>query len=365
MKSLYIHIPFCKRKCYYCDFVSYAGKEHLIEDYVEAVEREISSPRPDGHPSPSLMERGMNSDDSRKKRVSTIYFGGGTPTLLSENQIIKILEAVRTNLNVDLQAEITIEANPGTVTYEKLKALRRAGINRLSLGAQSFNDRELKCLGRIHTVSEIYESFEAARSAGFENINLDLIFALPNQNLEDWKKNLKEAIALEPEHLSTYNLEVEGWPDRPGEEEELAMYEYAIDHLTSCGFEHYEISNFAKPGKRCLHNLNYWQNGNYLGIGAGAHSHINGKRWGNPDSVEVYNGRVTHPLDDSPNATDQRETLFLGLRLLDGLSLNNFRGFEKEVTELIKDGLLIKDDHHYKLSRQGLYLANLVFEKFI
>jgi oxygen-independent coproporphyrinogen-3 oxidase len=310
-----------------------------------------------------------------------------------------------------------LESNPATADKEKLKTLRELGINRLSIGAQSFNDQHLKTLGRIHNSKDIFRFYDDARSAGFDNINLDLIFALPGQTLAEWKKDLQAAIDLKPNHISTYNLQIEentplwemtksqapnpkqspnpkiqipkrdGEPRRlvsggpqlqlPNEEIELAMYEYAIETLASAGYKHYEISNFAKPGFECQHNINYWKNGNYIGIGAGAHSHLSGKRWSNPNCIEGYmrqasgeTGNVMRDVlritqDDSPDATDQRETIFMGLRLLDGLSVNNFKGYEKEVKELTNDGLLELDGDHYKLSKKGLYLGNLVFEKFV
>ena len=329
--SLYIHLPFCKKKCNYCDFVSYAGKEKLIDEYVNALIRELES----------LLS-------TFYFQLSTIYLGGGTPTLLEPKHFDKIIstlighwlvpskfipssiEGVEGSLVIN-HSEISIESNPATADKEKLKALRELGINRLSIGVQSFNNHHLKTLGRIHSAEEALRFYEDARSAGFKNINLDLIFALPNQTLEEWKVDLQTAFKLEPNHLSTYNLQIEentplwemtksqapnpkqspnpkiqipkrdGEPRRlvsggpqlqlPNEEIELAMYEYAIETLASAGYKHYEISNFAKPGFECRHNINYWKNGNYIGIGAGAHSHLNGKRWANPDSLEAYIGR--------------------------------------------------------------------------
>jgi len=488
--SLYVHIPFCKRKCNYCDFVSYAGKEDFIDEYVETMIREFES-----------------RCSVLCVPCSTVFFGGGTPTLLEPKHFEKILKNVAAtfrspNKNGGLKTaatsenaplEISIEANPGTADLAKLKALRQLGVNRLSIGVQSFNDRQLKTLGRIHDSATAKRFYQDARDAGFDNINLDLIFALPGQTLAEWKRDLATAIALKPEHLSTYNLQIEeGTPfwerfkepspaaanrrtlsqgervmsqadlqntfspphpltqsvpplpegegtsplipvcatpspfgrrcaslahwmrgekvhssgradeglSLPSEDEELAMYEYAIEELTAHGYKHYEISNFAKPGFECQHNLTYWKNENYLGIGAGAHSHVNGQRWSNPNCVEAYIkcwkpeterlGFQQHeetaksrcslrssgiPADDEvvtsgfirrfPSAPDQQETLFLGLRLLDGLPIKEFKGFEKEVAELIEDGLLKEENGNYKLTKQGLYLGNLVFEKFV
>jgi len=373
--SLYIHIPFCKKKCNYCDFVSYAGKEYLIDEYVEALIRELHAltPLPEG------------------EGVKTIYFGGGTPTLLEPHHLEHILNVAATfrlpshhgGLKTAATLEISIEANPATANKAKLKELRQLGINRLSIGVQSFNNKHLQVLGRIHNSKDIFRIYEDAKAAGFDNINLDLIFALPNQTLEEWQEDLKTALSLSPEHLSTYNLIIEeGTPfakmsnaqcpiSNDGktilEEKELAMYEYTIETLRSAGYKHYEISNFAKPGRECQHNLVYWRNENYLGLGAGAHSHINGKRWSNPNCLEKYLSLTPSfsPLTPHSSQQNQGETIFMGLRLLDGIAKDHFQGFEKEVEELTKEGLLTTEKNNLKLTRKGLYLANEVFLHFI
>ncbi len=392
--SLYVHIPFCRKKCSYCDFVSYAGKEELIDEYVEALVKEAAALTQIIENEKLFLNNPLPKGEGLG--VKTIYFGGGTPTLLEPRHFDKIISSIICHLSLDIgHSEISVEANPGTADKAKLKALRSLGINRLSIGVQSFNDKHLRTLGRIHTSSEAIRFYEDARAAGFDNINLDLIFALPGQTLTEWQADLCIALALQPNHLSTYNLQVEEhtplWqicrtptPSSqflvPSEEEELAMYEYTIETLTTAGYKHYEISNFAKPGRECLHNINYWKNSNYLGLGAGAHSHVNGERWANPDNIEEYLGcgwatgmvnsrklkePKTQPYDHSSRSTLQQETIFMGLRLLDGLSVEKFAGFEKEVTELISDGLLERKNGHYKLTPRGLYLGNLVFEKFV
>lgn len=346
MTALYIHIPFCKKKCNYCDFVSCAGKEGLIDDYVQALCREM---------------RGMQD-----AQWETVFIGGGTPTLLSPKHYEKILSSV---LCVPC-SELSIESNPGTADKSKLKALRQLGINRLSIGAQSFNDDYLKILGRIHSSADIFRFYDDARSVGFDNINLDLIFALPGQTFEQWKTDLQTAIFLKPNHLSAYNLQIEentpfyGKVEALSEEAELAMYEYTIETLTATGYNHYEISNFAKPGYECKHNINYWKNGNYIGIGAGAHSHVDGKRWANPDSIEDYIEHRAASFVTSIN-NHKRETIFLGLRLLEGVPIGQFHGFEKEVSDLTEKGLLQRKNGYYRLTRQGLYLGNIVFSKFV
>lgn len=409
MTALYIHIPFCKRKCNYCDFVSYAGKEGMIQEYVKALTRELQSVKLAGN-LPLPEGEGLDA-------VETIYFGGGTPTLLSSQHFERILFASRTS-NL-APREVTVEANPGTVSKAYLKELRQLGINRISLGAQTFNDRHLKTLGRIHDSKQIYRAVEDARSAGFNNINLDLIFSLPNQTLDELKEDIKQALSLQTEHLSTYNLQLEeGTPlgdllgphpvvplpageghlrDKsplplgegnrrgegiklPSEDQEAEMYEYIIETLTANGLRHYEISNFAKPGRECRHNINYWKNGNYLGLGAGAHSHVDGKRWSNPNCLEKYiefwkpetkrlgfqNQEETAKfIRRFPTDLAQRETLFMGLRLLEGLPNDSFAGFEADLADLKTQGLLEEIQGKVKLTKKGLLLANLVFERFV
>jgi oxygen-independent coproporphyrinogen-3 oxidase len=389
--GLYLHLPFCRQKCHYCDFASYAGKEDLIDAYIDTLICEIQA----------LAESFCHP-------LSTIYFGGGTPTLLEPRHFEKILHAINrlrlTTNSLPLtahgsrQIETTIEANPGTVDREKLTALHQLGINRISLGAQTFNNHRLKILGRIHAAKEIYAAVDAARSAGFGNLNLDLIFAIPGQTLAEWKDDLKQALSLNPEHISAYNLQIEDGsrfnvsreagsrhiilnmesgqrstlPPLPTEEEELAMYTYTIETLKVAGYHHYEISNFAKPEYECRHNINYWKNGNYLGVGAAASSHINGNRFDNPRTIEDYLKWVAAPGTKNktaillkPNHPDQGETIFMGLRLLDGLPKENFSGFKKIADQLIEEGLLKTTRHTYRLSRKGLYLANEVFRQFV
>lgn len=358
--ALYVHLPFCKQKCNYCDFVSYANKEELIDAYVETLAQEIK-----------------HRLEALDAPLATIFFGGGTPTLLEPKHYEKIITTIISHSSLVIShSEITIEANPGTADRNKLKELRSLGINRLSIGIQSFHDHHLQTLGRIHSSSQALRFYEDARAVGFENINLDLIFALPNQTFEEWKKDLQQAIALNPEHLSAYSLQIEeGTPfaGQPGlklptEDDALKMYEYTIEALWLTGYKHYEISNFAKAGKECRHNLHYWQMGNWLGVGAGAHSHVDGKLWSNPDNIETYlktpSSNVESAKADETRG-GQKESLFMGLRLLDGLPIGKFQGFEKKVAELIADGLLKEENGNYKLTKQGLYLGNLVFEKFV
>jgi oxygen-independent coproporphyrinogen-3 oxidase len=279
--SLYLHIPFCHTRCHYCDFNTYAGILPLREPYVRALITEVE-----------LAGQLAQLTDGAPRRSRTIFFGGGTPSLLTVTQITRLLAACRKAFAVDEQAEITLEANPGTLSFEQLKGLRAAGINRLSLGSQSFDAELLHTLGRIHTPDEIVLALSNARAAGFTSINLDFMFGLPGQTMQHWKTTLDRALALHPEHFSLYSLIIEEgtlfytWTNEgriiPGDEDLCAdMYEYADERLQAEGYENYEISNWALPGHQSRHNLTYWQNLPYLGMGAGAHSFFGGRRFSN------------------------------------------------------------------------------------
>jgi oxygen-independent coproporphyrinogen-3 oxidase len=370
--SLYIHIPFCKRKCNYCDFPSYAGKEDLISEYLEALKA----------------ESGYISSLYDHPKVRSIYIGGGTPTILTENQIEMLFETIFNDFEVPSKTETTVEANPGTVTKEKLSALRKFGANRISLGAQTFKNDLLRKLGRIHLEHEIAEAFEMIREAGFKNINLDLMFALPGESLKDWSNTLTKAIALKPEHFSVYNLQLEeGTPlynekldgnlKLPDEEDELEMYKTAIDTLSKNGYKQYEISNFAKNGFECAHNLTYWTLEEYIGLGAGAHSYIAGSRIENTSFIDKYLTKDLAKIKTEHKNTkkeNMQEMIFLGLRMIKGFSLNDFTArfgisfrelYKKEIEELESDGLLEIKGKNALLTQKGLFLANEVFKKFL
>ena len=274
--GIYVHIPFCKRKCYYCDFVSYDNKYEKIDSYVEIVKKEIED---------------TSNEFTKNHIVSTIYFGGGTPSFLESKYIKLLLENIRRNFNVSSNAEITLEVNPGTITEEKLKTYQMCGINRLSIGLQTTNDNLLKKIGRIHTYSEFLSTYNLARKLGFSNINVDLIFSLPDESLDDLKLDLEKIIELSPEHISTYSLIVENGTkikelieenadgyNLPSEDIERQMYWYIKNTLEEKGYRHYEISNFAKEGYESKHNLNCWNQKEYFGFGAAAHSFIDGIR---------------------------------------------------------------------------------------
>lgn len=374
--GLYLHLPFCISKCPYCDFNSYQLKEdNQISSYISALYQEIKA----------------YSQKLNKSNIKTIYLGGGTPTILSGIQIYNMLEFCKDKFIIDKNAEITIEANPGTLDGEKIKLLIESGINRLSLGAQSFDDLFLKKLGRIHNTQDIIDSYYLAREKGFNNINIDIMFALPDQTIKDLQITLKKAVSLKPDHLSLYNLTIKAGTEYyrkykggklklPTEDEDYDMYNWAINFLEKNVFEHYEIANFARPYKRSMHNLIYWQNKPYLGIGAGAYSFIKGYRYMNYENParyikEIMSGKL--PVDNGEKLSLRKrmiETIILGLRTKDGVGFRKYKTrfgvnlndiFSKQVNKLVNLGLLQKDDFKIKLTKRGIFLANIVFREFV
>src|SRR6266566_2837689 len=374
--SLYLHIPFCHTRCHYCDFNTYAGILPLREPYVRALITEIE-----------LAGQLAQLADGTPRRSRTIFFGGGTPSLLTVEQITRLLAACRAAFAVDEQAEITLEANPGTLSTEQLSGLRAAGINRLSLGSQSFDAELLHTLGRIHTAEEIVQALSNARAAGFRSINLDFMFGLPGQTMQHWKTTLDRALALHPEHLSLYSLIIEEgtpfytWTHEgritPGDEDLCAdMYEYADERLQAEGYENYEISNWALPGHQSQHNLTYWRNLPYLGMGAGAHSFFGRRRFStvlNPQEYIRLLNRQQCPEAESETiepAQEMSETAFLGLRTAMGLHLPTFeQRFGVSFTHFAgqrlrpveEAGLLEQKEGWLRLSKRGRLLGNEVF----
>lgn len=378
--SLYVHIPFCRAKCTYCDFNSYPDLDHLFERYVRALQTEIQWVSQD----PSL-------------RVNTIYLGGGTPTVLPPALLGEILDACRRHFTIAEGAEITVEANPGTVDSGYLTGLLEKGVNRLSFGVQSFHDDELRLLGRIHTAAQAMESYCLARQTGWGNINLDLIYGLPRQSLSRWRATLRQAIHLRPNHLSLYCLSVEedtplgqhiAQGELPVPDPDLAaeMYILAEGMLDRAGYVHYEISNWAQPGYECRHNLTYWRNLPYLGLGAGAHSYRDRKRWHNVLSPGEYITRweadwqgPSPPAVEEIEALDEvlevAETMILGLRLVqEGVRLMDFKGrfgrelmavYGQEIREMEQAGLLEVDGERVRLTARGRLLGNEVFQRFL
>ncbi len=378
--ALYLHVPFCHTRCHYCDFNTYAGLLPLREPYVRALLTEID-----------LMGEVARHADGRLRRTRSIFFGGGTPSLLSVKQITRLLAACRQMFAVDQDAEITLEANPGTLNQRHLEGLRAAGINRLSMGAQSFDAHLLQTLGRIHTPGEITQAVQFARAAGFTSINLDFMFGLPEQTMQHRQETLEKAIALRPEHLSLYSLIIEegtpfyDWTAEgriiPADEDLCAdMYEYADERLQAAGYINYEISNWSLPGYHSRHNLTYWQNLPYLGMGAGAYSWFGGKRFSDERDPQAYirQLKARHlPIVESEAAAREQEmseTAFLALRTAMGLHLptfeerfgQSFQSFVGDRLQLVDEaGLLNYEQDWLRLSQRGRLLGNAVFVRLL
>ena len=374
--GLYIHIPYCINKCGYCDFNSHPIKYDEMEAYVDALIVELNY---------------YAKKYSPERIVNTIFLGGGTPTTLSVSQLERILKECEKNFKIATDAEITIEANPATIRTDQLKSIRQTGYNRISVGVQSFDKTELKMLDRAHGVEEIHCTIDRARNAGFNNLSLDLMFAVPNQTLEAWKKNLHQALDKSPEHLSTYNLTIEegtafwkmqsnGKLTMPDNDYQLELYKQTIELLKKNGFHHYEISNFSLPGKECRHNITYWQNTNTLGLGAGASSYMNGVRFKNTNQPAHYIRRVQEnhmPIEYSESLEPRQamgETIMLGLRLLKGINILKFEDrfqtsfksiFGNIIAPLKEKELIIIEQDKLRLSEKGLFLADSVILEFI
>lgn len=372
--GLYVHIPFCIRKCAYCDFTSYPGMEHLFAEYVEALKGEI---------------RAVGSRHS-DVGVSTIYFGGGTPNILASGQLADVLNEIHRQFSVAADAEISTEANPGVLVSRAGFDLS-TGFNRLSLGFQSLHDDELAILGRMHTAADAIQAFEVARSNGFANISVDLMYGIPKQSRASWRQTLENVLALGPEHISLYSLTVEeGTPfyemchagrlELPGDDLEADMYEDAISTLTAAGYVHYEISNFAKPGYECLHNITYWRNESYFGFGAGAVSYLDGVRTANTSELDAYIASIKSGVspvvsnEELVGVASMGETVFLGLRMLRGVDLDAFAQrygvraenvFADQIGNLVKRGLVEIVGGFLRLTDTGLFLGNEAFAEFV
>lgn len=375
--GIYIHIPFCVRKCNYCDFLSFTASEKIKKKYVEALIGEIK----------------YMSHTGRDRLVTSIFFGGGTPSVLDADYIKMIMKAINDNFNVAHNCETTIEANPGTITEEKAEAYRECGFNRISFGLQTTDNDVLKTIGRIHTYEDFLESYEIARKAGFTNINIDMMQALPGQSLEEYVKGLKKVIELKPEHISAYSLIVEEgthlyehlseYPQLPDEDEERQIYYATGEMLENAGYSRYEISNYAKEGYCCNHNMIYWQRGNYLGMGLGASSLLDEVRYKNTSDMEEYltNAGVRSVVEVTEELGEKdamSEFMFLGLRLTAGVSDGEFqRDFGKHIADVygkaieknITLGLLEEyaDGRGmcYRLTEKGVDVSNIVMSDFL
>lgn len=391
--GLYVHVPFCKTKCPYCDFNTYQGIENLIEPFLPAITSEIT----------------CWGDALAYPPVKSVFFGGGTPSYLPQGDIERILVAIQSSFQVDPAAEISIEANPGDLDEAACAGILNQGVNRLSIGVQSLDNDLLNLLGRRHQASEAVEAFQSARQAGFDNVNLDLMYGLPNQSMEQWQKTLSSLIELTPEHISLYALTIEeGTPMHrwaaegkiPEPDSDLAadMYQHAREVLAEAGYHHYEISNWSLPDRACEHNLVYWENGPYLGVGPGAHSRLGDYRFWTVLSPRDYNTKAAtwadsgvQPLADLVETALQgiptlggwehlslettcSETMFLGLRLLDGLNLSEAsaiagtdlaKKFQTPIQECLNLGLLEQDGDCLKLTMQTYLVANQAFTRFL
>ena len=371
--GVYIHIPFCKCKCEYCDFISYCNKDNLIGDYIEAVKKEISL-------------------QNIQSYINTIYIGGGTPSYIDSKYIKEIIKEIKKK-NVHKGAEVTIEVNPGTITEAKLKDYKECGINRISIGLQTTQDELLKKIGRIHDYGQFLETYNLARKEGFKNINVDLMIGLPGQKILDLKESLNRIIKLQPEHISVYSLIVEegtlisrkiqsGELALPNENEERNMYWYVKNTLELNGYNHYEISNFSKKGYESRHNMSCWNQCQYFGFGVAAHSYRDITRYSNIIDINEYikniqkgnlsKNRIIHEIQKESDT--EKEYMLLGLRKIEGVKINDFKAkfvknpiylFRNELKKLSDENLIAVDANTIRLTPKGIDLANLVWEEFV
>lgn len=369
--SVYIHIPFCVQKCKYCDFLSAPSTQENRKQYIAALKREIIN----------------EAAKYREYEIETIFFGGGTPSILDEGQIEECIEVLRKNYHISKSCETTLEMNPGTASMQKLEGWRRAGVNRLSIGLQSAKDNELKLIGRIHDFNTFIKSYEQARAAGFENINIDLMSALPGQTVSGWRDTLGRVLELEPEHISAYSLIIEEgtplsehideYPPVPSEDEDREMYRDTKRILKEHGFMRYEVSNYAKEGKECKHNVTYWTRGNYAGFGLGASSMVDNMRWHNTENMDKYIKNPTELKEDIQKLSKNdcmEEFMFLGLRMMQGVSKKRFFDeFGMKMDEIYGDALKkwektghlkVIDDNVF-LTDLGIDISNAIFTDFL
>lgn len=377
--GIYLHIPFCKQKCNYCDFVSFSDKCEKIESYIESLEKEI------------------NKFDFSKFTVTTIYIGGGTPSFINSKYIKLIMNTLYNKIDINKNKkddlEITIEVNPGTVTKEKLQDYKEAGINRLSIGLQTSQDRLLKQIGRVHSYQDFIETYQSAKELGFKNINVDLMIGLPNQTIEDLKDSLNKIIKLNPSHISIYSLILEKGTKLfnqiekneiklPDEELERKMYWYVKNTLELNGYNHYEISNFSKKGKESKHNLNCWNQEEYIGFGVAAHSYLDNIRFSNINNIEQYISNINNSefeknitIEEEQNKKDkEKEYMMLGFRKIEGINISKFKEkyidnpiflYKEQLNKLVEERLIEIDLNNIRLTNKGIDFANLVFEEFV
>lgn len=377
IRGIYIHIPFCHQICHYCDFNKVFFKNQPVDEYIEAVGRE--------------MAMAVAKNSHLYEKVETVFLGGGTPTSLSPTQITRLLHLIRETIPMEHVVEFSSEANPDELSCEKLEALLAGGVNRLSLGVQSFDQGLLQKIGRTHSNEHVYETIAMAKEVGFENISIDLMYGLPNQTMAQWKDSLERALALDLPHYSAYSLIVEpktvfyiqhtkGKLPLPTQDLEAEMYDVLMETMENNGLKQYEISNFAKPGYHSIHNKIYWDNDEYAGFGAGAHGYVNGIRYSNNGPIRHYidaveSGDLPIIYEHEVTRTEKlEEQMFLGLRKVEGVSHHQFKlKFNETITDrfrtiiegLVKQGLLEHDETGVRLTRKGRFIGNEVFQQFL
>jgi oxygen-independent coproporphyrinogen-3 oxidase len=375
MLGLYIHVPFCVKKCNYCDFNSYSMNNVDKTKYLDNIVKEMN----------------LYKEDFKNKVFTSVFIGGGTPTILKENELEYIFNNIHSNFNISTDAEISIEANPGTLTKSKLKTLYDIGVNRLSIGLQAYQQSHLDKLGRIHTFEEFINNYEDAKGIGFNNINIDLMYALPNQSLDEWKETLQKVVMLNPTHISAYSLIIEEGTEfyelyekqelkATDEELDIQMYRHAIRFLKEYGYNQYEISNYSKKGYECKHNIIYWKCEEYLGLGPGASGYVGGIRYSNVENLDNYFNNINNknkPIEDENILSIQdkiEEKIFMGLRMNEGIYFSdfakkfniNFKEKYKIVIEKLKENNLIDyDDKILYLTPKGIEVSNSVFVEFL
>ncbi|AOM82575.1 radical SAM family heme chaperone HemW [Salisediminibacterium beveridgei] len=374
--AIYLHIPFCEQICYYCDFNKFFLKNQPVDEYIAALRQEIQMYAAQHHP---------------EEPITSIYIGGGTPTSISTDQLAQVIEGLSGAFPLSPDAEITVEVNPGSCSDEKMAMLKKTGVNRLSIGVQTFDPELLKAINRDHHPIDAKKTVELARSHGINDLSVDLMFGLPNQTMEQWNDTLKQAFELPVTHISAYSLKVEpktvfyqwerqGRLDRPTEDLEADMYNQLVSGAVNAGFQQYEISNFARGQYQSRHNLVYWNNQEYYGFGAGAHGYLNGERYANhgplPKYLKAMESRERPTLHEHPVPLHEQkeEFMFMGLRKISGISLEEYQSrygeqvaetFPGVMDELVKEGLLVMDEDSVRLSSEGKLLGNQVFEKFL
>jgi len=378
MLGLYIHIPFCVSKCNYCDFNSYKIDKNSKETYIQDLKKEINLYK---------QERKNNSEEE----ISSIFLGGGTPSILSSEEIKYIFEDIKENFKIREDAEISIECNPGTLTKEKLMTMKDVGINRLSIGLQAVQDYHLKSIGRIHTYDEFEKNYKEAIEVGFENINVDLMYALPNQKPEEWKESLEKIMKLNPSHISAYSLILEEGTklydmyednefEMTDEDTDIDMYNYTINYLKENGYNQYEISNYAKEGFECRHNILYWKCDHYIGLGPGASGYLSDYRYNNVESLQDYHKKLNEnkkPIENLQKLSIEdkiQEKIFMGLRMNEGIKFDDFKKqfnidikdkYGKIIKELKEKGLINESIAGFSLTQRGREISNSVFVEFI